>query len=460
MCLVLQKGINVITTPIFTRLLGAENYGEFNLFISWQTMISVFATMNLTAGVYTQGLVKFEDRRYEFSAAMQGLSLCWITMFFGIYLAGRNFFNALFSLNSYEMIAMFVMMWTYGIFGFWSAEQRVDYAYRTLVVVTIIVSLAKPLAGIYAVRHFEDQVTARIVSMALVQLIFFTPLIAGKFKLHKPFFSKAIWKYAILFNLPLIPHYISQTVLNKADILMIGKYVGADKAGIYSLAYSLAMLLLIVNTAMIQTLTPWIYRKIRDREIDDIAHIAYMAMIFIAFLNILLIAFAPEIIRIFAPPEFKEAIWVIPPIAMSGLFIFSYDLFSAYQFYFEKTFFVMIASIVGAAVNVVLNYIFIPKFGYVAAGYTTLVCYILYAVGHYLFMNRVCRVEFKDQKPYNIRILLKIYGCFIGTGIGIMMTYKAFLVRLALIGLLGILSILKREKLMEFIKKMRSMGKK
>ena len=46
-----------------------------------------------------------------------------------------------------------------------------------------------------------------------------------------------------------------------------------------------------------------------------------------------------------------------------------------------------------AVANVVLNFIFIRIFGYVAAGYTTLACYILYSVGHYVVSKRILVAE-------------------------------------------------------------------
>ena len=58
--------------------------------------------------------------------------------------------------------------------------------------------------------------------------------------------------------------------------------------------------------------------------------------------------------------------------------------------------------------NIILNYIVMPRYGYLAAGYTTLVCYIVYSLNHYLFMEYIC----KKQKIsiYNKYSILKISG--------------------------------------------------
>ena len=104
----------------------------------------------------------------------------------------------------------------------------------------------------------------------------------------------------------------------------------------------------------------------------------------------LLMFFVPEVVRIFASSEYYEAIYVVPPVASSMFFVFLYTLFASPQLYFEENRYMAATSIGAACLNIVLNFIFINWFGYAAAGYTTLVCYIAYSLGHYYFSKKVC----------------------------------------------------------------------
>ena len=97
LCSFLQKGISTITTPIFTRLLSTAEYGQYNVFNSWLSIITVFVTLNLSAGVYTQGLVKFEKEQKIFSSSLQGLTLFLVCGCAVIYMLFHNFWNELFS---------------------------------------------------------------------------------------------------------------------------------------------------------------------------------------------------------------------------------------------------------------------------------------------------------------------------------------------------------------------------
>ena len=147
-CMILQKGISVITTPIFTRLLTTSEYGQFTVFNSWLSIATIIVTLNLFAGVYTQGLIKFDTDRNVFSSTLQGLTLVLTLICTGVYLAFHDFFNHVMSLTTTQVLAMLVIMWSSTAFGFWSAEQRVLYKYKKLVVLTLIVSVLQPLLGI------------------------------------------------------------------------------------------------------------------------------------------------------------------------------------------------------------------------------------------------------------------------------------------------------------------------
>ena len=66
-CSVLQRGISVITTPIFTRLLSTEEYGQYSVFNSWLSILQIIITLSLTSGVYTMGIVKFKEEEKVFT---------------------------------------------------------------------------------------------------------------------------------------------------------------------------------------------------------------------------------------------------------------------------------------------------------------------------------------------------------------------------------------------------------
>ena len=458
-CAFLQKGISVLTTPIFTRLLSTDEYGRFSVFNSWLSILAVFVSMNLYSGVYVQGLVKFEDSKRQFSSAMQGLSLVLTIGWVIIYLLFRDFWNELLSLTTVQMISMFLLIWTTAVFQFWAVEHRLEVPYQRLVVLTLVASLAKPLLGIALVVNAQDKVTARILGMVIVDVISYAWLFIIQVRRGKVVYSKSFWKYAFFFNLPLIPHYLSMSVLSGADRIMIGKMVGESEAGIYNLAYNISLIMTIFNTALMQTIEPWLYKKIKEQQVKDIAKIAYSTFILIAVVNVGLMALAPEVISIFAPKSYYEAIYVIPPVVMSVYFMFAYSFFAVFEFYYEKTKLVMVATTTSAVLNILLNYIFINKFGYLAAGYTTLACYIMYAAFHYISMRKLCNERLDGEQPYDLKILLTISGCFVAIGFLLLLTYDTPVIRYVLLLIILIVIFARRRQIISIIRNMLTLKK-
>ena len=458
-CSFIQKSVSLITTPIFTRIMSKEEYGRFGVFNSWYGIISIFAAMSLTGGVHIQGLVKFDNEQDEFTGAFQGLTTTLVLCLGIIYLFFQKFWDGVFKLTRFQMVLMFIIIWTTSIFGFWANQQRVKYSYKKLCAIIVFSSILKIIFEILFVEYSNDKVTARILGWAVSDLFSFGWIFLSVLFKGKTFFSFKYWKYAMIFYVPLIPHYLSQTVLNSSDRIMIQRMVGEGAAGIYLLAYSISLIMMFFNSALLQTISPWIYQKIKEKKNKDISQIAYMSLIFIGSVNIVLMLFAPEIVLLFAPKSYHDAIWIIPPVAMSVFFVYEYDLFAKFAFFYEKTFFIMIASCMAAVVNIVLNYYFINIFGYYAAGYTTLICYMIYAVAHYIFMRIVCNKCCDGNYPYNTKIIFIISITFVAAGSIILTSYLFKSIRYLLIGLLLIFLILNKNKIGKILNKFMNLKK-
>lgn len=456
---VLTRGISFLTVPIFTRILTTQEYGQISVFNSWYDIASVVLTLNLFYGVYFQGLVKFEDKKDEFSSSLQGLTLTMCIVWGGIYLLLHDRINSLMSLTTPLMIIMLIRCWLRAVMCFWSAQQRNEFLYKRLLIITLAVSFVRPVLGITAVLTFEDKVTARLFTDLIVEAAAYTGLFFEHMKKGRKFFSPGIWKYALTFAVPLLPHYLSNVILSSSDRIMIEKMVGESEAGIYNLAYSISLVMTVLSSALLQTSEPWIYQKINEKKINDISRAAFPMMIFVAGANLVLIALAPEAVKIFAPPEYTDAIYVIPPVTMSVFFTFTFSLFAAFEFYYEKKHFITIATCMGAGANIILNLIFINIFGYRAAGYTTLVCYIIYDIFHYIFMRKICRENLNNADPYDLKKLLIISGTFLLTGFILLLTYDLMWLRYTLCLTMLITVIINRKRITEFIKQLAGMRK-
>ena len=455
-CSFLQRGISTLTTPIFTRLLTTEQYGYYNIFNSWLEIIAVFTTLKLGGSVFQQALVKFDKQRDEISASTAGLGTTITLLTYCLYLPFRHWINHWLEMDTLIMTCIFVASWATLIFELWADRQRNEYRYKPLVALTIITSVAKPLFGIIAIlctKYYKAE--ARIVSLVIVETLAYSWLLFLFLRKGK-FFNKRFWKYSLALNIPLIPHYLTRMVLNQSDKLMIKYMVGYSEAGIYGLAHSLAWMLTLITTAILNTMNPWIFQRIKKKEFGRIGKTSYSILVIVMITGMGLIAIAPEIVRLFAPKDYYSAIWVIPPLVISVYFMFMYSLFACFEYYYEKSKFLMIASTIGGVLNIVLNYFCIKEFGFVAAGFTTLICYIFYALVHYLFMKKIIKNELESTQVYNVSIIIGISLAFLVAAGIMMITYDLIIIRYCVIVISAFVVYSQRSRIINIVKEIKN----
>ncbi len=456
-CGFLQKGISMLTTPIFTRIMTDAEYGRFTVYNSWLGIVQIIVSLNLAAGVYTRGLVKNEQDQDRFSSAMLGLSTTCILVWSLVYAVLHREINELLGLSTMLMTAMLIETWAHSAYQFWSNRERVHYRYKKLVALTLAYVIFRPLLGILLVLQAESgqQVEARVLATVAVNLVLFSGLYFSISRKGRHFFDKQYWLYALKFNIPLLPHYLSQIVLNQSDRLMVNNICGPQETAYYSVAYTIAMVLQILNNSVSATMNPWIYKTIKKGDLKKIGSVSYMVLLMIGLLNVAVILVAPEILWILAPGRYQVAKWVIPPVTVSVYFMFLYNLFATFEFYFDKTHYVAVATMAGAVINILLNAWLIPRFGFVAAGYTTLLCYILYAIAHYWFMKKVCTEYLDGFRVYDARIILGIGTGLLAISAVIMFLYNMVVIRYGLLLCVVIFVIWKRKVFIDLLKNLK-----
>lgn len=455
-CSFMQKGIQFITAPIFTRLLSPDDYGITNVYNSWFQIIIIFASLSLFNGVFNVGMIKFEGNQYKYMACSQGISMVATVVCFFIYIMFHDFWNDIFHLPTALMIIMFVQIFFTPPLQYWSGKQRFDYKYKMLILVTLAMSILGPIISIIAIKSSQYKVFAKIFSGVLVEgivgIIFFIYI----FYKGKSFYIKDYWSFILRFAIPLIPHYLASTVLASSDRIIIDKLCGSSFTGIYSIGYTISLGLTIINTSINNSFIPWTFKKMKNKEYDQISPKSNAVLIIIGLISITLITLTPELVKIIAPIEYYDAIWVIPPVAMSVLFMFMYNLFGNIEFYFEANKFITVASIIVAILNIMLNYLFIPVFGYIAAAYTTLISYILFSGFHYLFMRKLVKSKIGEIKIYNIKFIFMLVIIFMAFSAIIMCLYNYPIVRFLFILFLLLTAILKRDTILNIFKSLKA----
>ena len=270
-CNVINKGLALLSTPIFTRIMTEEQYGTFSVFQSWYSILIIFTSLNVFLGGYQKGLILYRNDIQRFTSAQLGLTTAITGLAFVLYILNIPFWTKIFDLTPTLMGAMFIELLFIPALELWSAQQRFDYRYKKYVALTIAMSIASILVGVITVVTVSNKVEARVFSDVGIKAVFSGAIFVLIFAVGKCFYNKEYWKYSIAFNLPLIPHYLSNYILNQSDRVMIGRMVGNSQAAYYSVAYTISTVMVLITSAINGSLTPYIYKSIASDEEKQIS---------------------------------------------------------------------------------------------------------------------------------------------------------------------------------------------
>lgn len=361
-CSILQKCIGLIVIPIYTRLMTEGDYGVYVVFQSWTEIVAIFVTLNLGSYVFNNGMMKFKNDRDGFTSSMLGLTGVIGIIWMVIFLIMPSFWSGVFGLAAPYAFLLILRCIVLPSYSYWSAKLRYEFKYKPVVILTLVLSIATPLVSIPAIMFSTDKVAAALVSQVLVMMIVYLVPLCSIIRRSRKFVSLEYWVFALKFNLPLIPHLLSTTILQQVDRIMISDICGAAYAAIYSVAYSAGLAMSFIHSAIVQALTPWMYQTIESGEYGRIQPVSTAILVIEGGASLFLTLLAPEIMMLLAPVEYYEGIYAIPPVAACVILMTTFNLFVTVEYYFEETMWVMVASIIAAALNIALNILLLPSF--------------------------------------------------------------------------------------------------
>lgn len=454
-CGVIQRAMGLVIVPIFTRIMPETDYGIYSLSQSWFYIASIFLTLNLAEYVFNNGMMKYEEDRGGFSASMLGLSTATTAIWFVLFFAAPSFWCSIFGLSAPVVFLIGLRCLISPCYSYWATKQRFEYRYKAMVGLTVALSVLTPLISVPLIALSRDKaiaaLTCQVLAMAMVYLVPFMSII----RKSKKVFSKEYWGYALRFNIPLLPHFLALMGLQQSGRIIIGYIKGPEEAAFFSVAYSAAMVVTVVSTAVAQTLVPWTYRKLKAGRFGDISGVSAACLVVVGATCCCLILLAPEAMRILAPDSYQEGTGLIPPLCSSVVMMFLFNLFANVEYYYEETGVVAVASICAFAFNVTANVVCIPLFGSIAAGYVSLASYALFSGGHYLLMRRALRKHAQSAVVYDAKLLFVAALAFVCLGELIGLLYPCPLARYALLAAALAVTIVGRNKLLKLYRRIK-----
>jgi len=426
---IIIKSLSLFTAPVFTRLLSPADYGIVSNFLANANILSLFVGLGLSYSI-ANARIDFPKKLIQFIASITIISFIAgiLVVLFSVIL--KNHLSELFDLSSVMVVYMTVYVLFIPPLTNMQQYYRHTFKYKQNIRISIFIAISSVILCVVLILFvFEDvRYLGRIVGLTFPSLFlgiifFINILIKGRDARVKDFSQ-----YAFKIGLPMIPHSLGMVLITQIDRIMIFKMAGGESAGLYSFGASYAILITLITSAAMQSYQPILYDKLKIKSYKSIEDINVSIMYLFFGMVLLLIGLAPEALKILGEKSFYRSIIVVPTLALGFAFQFLYYTYSMILGYHKKTQIIAIGTIITGIINVIINFLLIPQYGYWGASIATLTSYMFLSIYSYYMSKRVA-----NRTVYNTKKLLYALISIHIAAYGLYVTYDFILIRMIIL---------------------------
>ena len=397
---VLIKGLSFLTLPIFTRLMSTADYGLYTTFVSYENIITLVSGLGLYASLKT-AKIEYKDKVDSYVSTVSLLTIAFTCLLMLIAFPFKEQIGAFFGFNGYITLLMVAQAWASAVITMYNCRVSLDFAYKRYIALSLIISVCNICLslGLILTVNKNDPFIGRVLGTSLPLIIIAIILVIGFFHKASPERNRDFIKFGLDYSLPLIPHGVSQLILAQFGKIIIQKKIGNEAAGIYGFAYTIALIPQILASSLDTAWGPWFFETYEKGQINVIKKRAtqYVALFSVATVGLFCVS--PEIIKIMADKSYWSSIQIVCPAVLRVFFTFLYGIPAQIEYYYKKTKYTAVGTMLAAVLNIVFCMILVPKYGYEMAVYVTVATYILYFTAHMIIAGWIT----KWKLPFNVK---------------------------------------------------------
>lgn len=404
--------IGIFTVPIITRLFSPKEYGIFSLIVSIESMLLGLSYLGLDLGFMrffydekeeNRGRLLYETIFYPF----------FINLFisFLIFIFRKNI--SIFILGKVDN-DLYIILILYTFFSFlyrfamlvirMQQKAKLYSFFNTSIKIIEFISILL----LYKFHNNTYEVLIVSIIISLVLNTFFAIFIEKKiwaFKGRVETDKKTLLKYSIPFTLTTILSWI----FSSCDRIFIKYFSSLEELGLYSGAFKIVAILTIIETGFQTFWSPVAYEHYskNPKDMNFFKNVInyFSVLIFSTGIGILLMK---DLLILFLGKEYYLSVYIMPML----IFIPVMQLLSIITeigiVLKKKTKYFIYTSAFAAVINVLGNFLLIPKLGAKGAAVSTGIAYILLFFLKSYFSDKLIKIEYSYKK-----ICISIFSMFI-----------------------------------------------
>lgn len=384
------KGINFLTLPIFSRIMTTAQFGAYNVFISYEAILCLVCGVAMHSSL-KNAKIEFPNQIDSYTSSITIIYIINTIVLLTISTIFSGFLLDFIGFSGWLIYILILFSFSNSIVLLFNNRVSLDYSYKKYLITALCNSLCNVGLSLILMftlfKEFKD--VGRILGASISLFVISVVLLRDFYKKSKPEINLEYWKFAFKYSLPMVAHGLSQVLLAQFDRIMIQRICGSSDAGIYSLAGNLKLILTILTDSIITSWGVWFFEEIEKNEIEKIKKRAVQLAQMFFVVAIVTMFISPELINVLGGDSYYLANYVATPMIVDAFLLMLYSIIVQGEYYKKKTNYVMVGTVIATLIDIVLNIIFIPKYGFVAAAYTTLFSYVCYLTLHYFICFRI-----------------------------------------------------------------------
>ena len=408
------QGIAFFTTPIFTRLLTPADYGYTALYASWLSILSLIIGLQVEGSIGNARLEYGEEKLPSYLSSVLSIPVIMFSLLLIASIIFHKPLSSILGIDSHLVILVVIQSFFAFIINLEIARldqlKKVEKSTILSVCQTILVVI---LSLTFVIVAKYKKANAKIYGHALPVILFGFSIIFLFYFRGKKVWNTEYIKFCLSLTIPLILHGIGHLIFSQSDRIMLQKMQGGDVLGIYSVAFSLCCVLTIIYGALNSAWIPFYFDFKQQNNTKEILFHSKRYIKFYTLLSIGFILLSYDVYKLMAPEEYYTGMKIIPLFVLSNFFSFIYLFPVNFEFFKKRTKLIPIATFIAAIINIIVNWILIPKYGILGAAIGTLIAHILLYIFHQIMACLIDKVgyEYKNIKIFIYPMIIMCLVC-------------------------------------------------
>ncbi len=368
------KLIIFLLVPVYTKALATSEFGVADLVTTLSSIVVPIITLNIHEAVMRFSLDEDADHNRIISI---GISVILLSAVFGLAIIP---ISKIWDLLSPYSVYFYLYCVTHGIYNICAAVLRGKELLVPFAICNILVTFTGAVLNIVFLVYCGLGVKGYFLGFILSYVVGCVYSVI-KSKLYKVFahfrFDRWLAKKMCTYSVVLIPNSLMWWIMNASDRLMVISMIGAAANGIYGVAYKIPSAISTMSVVFNQA---WSYSAIHEEKSEDknafnekmYNYLFEFQLVITAALMLII----KPLMKVYVAADYYSA-WRYTPPLLFGYFFMSLGTFFSTQYTVRKdSKGFLFSGTIGAAVNVVLNLLLIPKYGPLGAAVATAAAYI------------------------------------------------------------------------------------